>query len=51
MRPARKSVGAGVLDGSRAGWFQLQKPLLRASENRPFAPTVRPKPIRFAASL
>jgi len=51
MRPARKSSGAGVF-----GWFESRlistsEAAHRAFENRPFAPTVRPKPIRFAASL
>jgi RNA recognition motif-containing protein len=49
MRPAQKGIRAGRLDSSRKGSFQLQKPLFRASESRPFAPTVRPKPIRFVS--
>src|SRR5712692_721641 len=51
MRPAHKSISAGVLDSSRAGLFQIPKPLFMSIRTRSFAATVSSKPIRFAASF
>src|SRR5215213_5330171 len=51
MRPAHKTISAGVLEVRELACFHTSKPLFRASEPGPSTATVSPKPIRFAASF
>jgi cold-inducible RNA-binding protein len=46
MRPAHKSISAGVLDSSRAGLFQIPKPLFLEHPNL----VLRPLPFRRSQS-
>ena len=51
MRPAHKSISAGVLEVREQACFTLRSRSLRASEPGPSFATVSPKPIRFVASF
>jgi len=51
MRPAHKSISAGVWKFESRLVSHFEAALLRASEPGPSTATVSPKPIRFAASF
>src|SRR5919206_4335585 len=51
MRPAHKSISAGVWKFESGLVSHFEAALLRASEPGPSTATVSPKPIRFAASF
>src|SRR5689334_19663484 len=51
MRPAHKSISAGVLEVREQACFTFRSRSSRASEPGPSSATVSPKPIRFAASF